>query len=627
MPGRLTSTRDWRWPRLTRDDLFDRAAWLLIAALVVVMLLTFRDYAISNDEEVQHRYGELILSYYTSRMTDRSVFAFKNLYLYGGLFDVVAILLARVIPADIFAIRHVLCAIIGIGGIAAAWATARLIAGPRAGLLALLALAVCGPWFGSMFNHTKDIPFAAAMIGATYFLLQAARSLPRPRLLHLLFFGLLLGMALGQRALGLMLLFYLPVAIALYLPQPVTPASAVRFFAKSLLLFVPALALGYLIMIAAWPWAALSPLNPLRGLFAFAHFQYPIKTLLFGETFLMADVPRWYVPVYLAIKLPLAVLFGAALGLMAAAGIARTNAPVRARETAFIAFTVLFPLACQVILHGPAFSGLRHFLFVLPPIAVLAGVGFDAMLAWLEARRRGLAAAATLGIAVWLAWPASVMMRLHPYEYLFFNPLVGGLQGAASRYDTDYWVNAMHEMVVELENYLDREKTLHPRWYFVAVCGERLPFEKEAEAHNGRLKWALDSDPADFFIAPTHQGCDNAIDGKVIVTIRTLGRADRRGEGPSCHHPTASRPPRLNENECARRGAGGRSIRSARGDFVVPDGDPILGVATGSSPCSQTSHGSRGSSFDRTTADRLRVRRSAARDASTSVGSCHSGSA
>ena len=33
-----------------------------------------------------------------------------------------------------------------------------------------------------MFNHTKDIPFAAAMMGATFFLLRAARDLPRPRL-------------------------------------------------------------------------------------------------------------------------------------------------------------------------------------------------------------------------------------------------------------------------------------------------------------------------------------------------------------------------------------------------------------------------------------------------------------
>jgi hypothetical protein len=106
---------------------------------------------------------------------------------------------------------------------------------------------------------------------------------------------------------------------------------------------------------------------------------------------------------------------------------------------------------------------------------------------------------------------------------LFFNPLVGGLHGAAQRYDTDYWVNAMREMVVELERYIDREPRGIPRFYFVAVCGERLAFEKEAEARSGRLRWATDDDPADFFIAPTHQGCSDAIDGNAILTVERMG--------------------------------------------------------------------------------------------------------
>jgi hypothetical protein len=54
------------------------------------------------------------------------------------------------------------------------------------------------------------------------------------------------------------------------------------------------------------------------------------------------------------------------------------------------------------------------------------------------------------------------------------------------------------------------------------VCGERLSFEREA-ARRQRLTWATGNDPADFFIAPTHMGCDRAMDGKVILTIERLG--------------------------------------------------------------------------------------------------------
>src|SRR5665647_2237350 len=90
---------------------------------------------------------------------------------------------------DPYSVRHLLSALTGIAGIAAAGATARLVAGPRAGAIAAFALAVCGPWYGSMFIHTKDIPFAAAMMGATYFLCRAARELPRPHRRHVIGFG------------------------------------------------------------------------------------------------------------------------------------------------------------------------------------------------------------------------------------------------------------------------------------------------------------------------------------------------------------------------------------------------------------------------------------------------------
>src|ERR1700744_37530 len=185
--------RRWKWTRLMPGDPFDIATVLLLAALVALALGAFRDYAISNDEGVQHHYGELILNYYASGFADRSVFHFENLYLYGGLFDIVAIGLSHLIPIDPFDLRPILCALIGIAGIVATAATARTIAGPRAGLLAAIALSVCGVWYGTMFNHTKDIPFATAMIGATLFLIRIGRQLPSPRWRDVLAFGVLAG--------------------------------------------------------------------------------------------------------------------------------------------------------------------------------------------------------------------------------------------------------------------------------------------------------------------------------------------------------------------------------------------------------------------------------------------------
>lgn len=529
--------------RLTRHDPFDLVSALLLAALLITVLALFRDYAISNDEEVQHKYGEMILAYYASGFTDTHLFEFRNLYLYGGLFDVLAILIGHVVPADIYQVRHVLCALIGIGGIAATWATARMIAGPRAGMFAAIALAICGPWFGSMFNHTKDIPFAAAVMGSIYFLVRIARALPQPRRRDIVCYGLLLGAALGLRAAGLLTLIFVLTAIAIAIPAAET--SRARFALRSFLALLPAFMVAYLIMIFAWPWAALDPFNPIRGLLTFNHFHYEIRTMLSGESYDMANVPRWYVPVYLGIKLPLTMLCGALLGLLLA--IIQTPLrdridPQRQRETLFIGFTAAFPVLCQVVLHGPAFTGLRHFLFVVPPLAVLAGIGYDAALNFLTRRRREFATAAFGVLGVWVAWNVTTLVRLHPYEYMFYNPIVGGLDGALRRYEGDYWLNIMREAVGDLQIYVAGLSKDPDKTYTVAVCGERLPFEKEAHLP---LRYTDDWDTADFFLAPTQMNCDRAMFGRTVVAIERLGTVigvvkDMRGISVDARWPPVS---------------------------------------------------------------------------------------
>jgi len=114
-------------------------------------------------------------------------------------------------------------------------------------------------------------------------------------------------------------------------------------------------------------------------------------------------------------------------------------------------------------------------------------------------------------------------VRLHPYEYLYYNDLVGGLPGAARRNETDYWVNMMPEAVEQLEEFIDKQPgagAASRRRYTVAVCGERFSFENEADTN---LQWTPDWSKAEFFIAPTHLDCDGASAGKVIARIERLG--------------------------------------------------------------------------------------------------------
>jgi hypothetical protein len=200
--------------------------------------------------------------------------------------------------------------------------------------------------------------------------------------------------------------------------------------------------------------------------------------------------------------------------------------PRQRRDVALVSLTVLFPLACQVICHGPAFTGLRHFLFVIPALATLAGIGLDATLTALAARGRLVASGGFAVVTASLIWNTVTLVRLHPYEYLFYNTVVGGLEGASRRYDLDYWFSSMPEALSQLEAYLRREPidaSRPARIYSVAVCGERLSFEKTVTLPQLHWDFKPEWNQSEFFIAPTHMNCDGDLDGKVIGTVERLG--------------------------------------------------------------------------------------------------------
>ena len=288
-------------------------------------------------------------------------------------------------------------------------------------------------------------------------------------------------------------------------------------------------------MIAAWPWAALSPLNPIRGLFAFSEFHYAIRTVFEGHTYEMGEVPRLYVPGYLLIRVPLITLTGVALAMisMLALPFAWT---ARRRDLALLLAAAILPLACQVALHGPAFTGMRHFLFVLPALAALAGIGFDAVLDRLAAHGRWLAAGAAAAICACFVWDGATLVRLHPYENLSYNALVGGLPGAYRRYDMDYWFNSMPEAIHRLEAYL-REKTpletsQAPKIYSVAVCGIQLSFDRTVTLP--QLHWDFRSEWDEFGIFHRADAYElrQGSRRRHRRHRRAVRRADRLCEGP-----------------------------------------------------------------------------------------------
>ena len=137
---------------------FDRLAMAVIAAVGVLSLLTFRDYGLSWDDYAHSEYGDLLLKLYASGFRDQRALSWINLYYYGGGFDLLAALAAKILPFTLFETRRLIGAAVGILGLAVTWRIGRRIGGPLAGLMAFILLATCPLYYGHMFMNPKDSP-------------------------------------------------------------------------------------------------------------------------------------------------------------------------------------------------------------------------------------------------------------------------------------------------------------------------------------------------------------------------------------------------------------------------------------------------------------------------------------
>src|SRR6202453_3202740 len=383
MPSRRSVER-------TSDDL----AILVLVAVGLIASLTFRDYGLGWDDYTHAEYADLLLRMYGSGFRDTGALSFANLYMYGGGFDMVAALLHRVIPLELFETRRLLGAIVGIIGLAVTWRLGRRVGGSLAGLAALLLLALCPTYYGHMFMNPKDAPFAVAMVILMLGLVRLPEEYPQPSPRTILIVGLGAGLSIGSRILGGLALVYAVIGfIPLWLEETRTNGAreALRRFIHVGYVLLPGLVFGYLVMGLIWPWSIMEPGNPFQALTYFSSFfEKPWKEMFDGALVSVPDMPWSYLPTLFALQMPevLLALFLAG-GIGALISLRRGDVTAR-RKTILLMLTTAASLPVLIaILKRPAlYNGIRHFIFMIPPMAVLGGTAFAWGMNWLGENRR-----------------------------------------------------------------------------------------------------------------------------------------------------------------------------------------------------------------------------------------------
>jgi hypothetical protein len=515
---------------------------LLLLGVLIVGLCTAGDYGITTDEFIFDPYGPKALAWYASGFTDRSLFGYYDNYLYGPWFQILVAAVQSLHVADPFTVRHAATFVVGLVGIAALLPIGRLAVGQWAGLAAVVLCLTTGNLYGHLFFTPNDVPFLAAMAWATLAIIVMAQR-PVPTWPASIAAGLFSGLAIATRFGGVLSQAYLVGAMVLCAVEVLGTDKAGRL--KSVAAIgvrtLTALIVAWLAAIALWPW--LQAANPVArfaeayGYFVRSYVQFPFPA--WGQTISSAALPWHYIPGQLLARLPegfvallaIAALFGAVAVLRFCGECGahlRTSgwngawacgaALARSRGLLVVTVAALGPPLFVVARDSVIFDALRHLLFVLPMLALLAGWALLKLLP-LFVRMPGYGIAT---VALHLGTTVPTLIYLHPLEYAAFNAFAGGVPGAAGRFDLDYWSAGATEAVRRLEVRLAHDPRFAVQPPRVLVCiGWRQPLVGPMF----RQPWTVATVPqdADFMIEPERWPCNAGVPATVIDRVERFG--------------------------------------------------------------------------------------------------------
>lgn len=329
--------------------------------------------------------------------------------------------------------------------------------------------------------------------------------------------GVVLGLASCLRVLG-------PAAGLL-----VVLAFLLQSRRRSLLGVSVYLLVAMLTMYLTWPYLWESPLSRYWEVIQrSAHNPTSLAVLFQGGLYSSTGLPRIYFPLLLGASLTEPTLLLSTIGMVV------SMVWVVRRRIDWRTFVVVplwfFTFAGYIVLaKPPMYDGIRHFLFILPPLFVFAGAA-------LEAAFRALRPSwARVGLMLLLLLPGVYgILETHPYEYAYYNQFVGRLSGAFRRFETDYWLTCYKDAVTRLNSLYASES---PALYVF-----REPYIAQSYADSSIQVRQLDPEdftalPGDFLLLSSRTNEDRYFaeapavivvgkGGATFCVVRQVGEAD-----------------------------------------------------------------------------------------------------
>ena len=446
-----------------------RPILLLIAVNILIGFFIFRDYGQSWDEPYFYSYADGLGYAYSPANWFRADFDLNNSYGASGEDHKTRG------PAYLFLARNFVYGLEALGAdSASAWHLVNFLffqlsiyflyristrwLKPLAAFCTACFFATQPLLWGHAFINPKDPPFLTFFLASLclgFEMVDAIAADAKNKNIRLVLAACILGIATSIRVLG-------PLAgllVAIYFLARLNVKEW-----KSLFTYA---AIAILVMFLTWPYLWDNPFANFIGVFQFMSDNPTNLNVLFnGQEYRAGALPLRYLPFMLLTTLtePVWILFFPGLILAYRKFFADRKPPGsntahdrkdRVSLTLILLWFVI--LLAYVFIRRPAmYDGLRHFLFILPPMFIFIGFTIEFLLEridFLFAAPRHAISWLYAGMVFVLIIPGlAAIFRLHPYEYTYYNSFIGGTDGAFRKYETDYWLTCYKDAVQQLND-------------------------------------------------------------------------------------------------------------------------------------------------------------------------------
>jgi len=459
--------------------------YLLLGIYFIFSLITYKDYGITADEEMEYKLGKNLINYFANRpeYESQDVFTQKPwVKYYYHLYPMILSIFNAKNYYEWYHFENMLFAsLIIVFSYVLMYTEYK---NKWKSLIVPITIILTPRFFGDIPANPKDMPFAV-MYFISLSLIYLFGKKDRNSSLEMISLGIILGITQSMRIIG-----YSLYGIYLFNAYLNNKLFRKDTFQQLFLL----LGISHLFMYLTYPFISQDIFNVVTLFKITKEFTPWNGEILYLGQFITREQRPWhYLFIWLLISTPIYITIMHFVSLK----LAKENKLLR-----ILLFTIYLNFVAYLLLKPIIYNGVRHFLYILPLLSITAGIATIQLLNRVK--------------YIYLAFVFYVvyqMAKLHPYEYIYFNDFAKYTFPIEKTFETDYWGASYKEATTKVLRYIEDLKIKDPLIYACNVDYAIRYYSK------GKFDLTNESSKADIIICDSEEDLFRNNTQSIIDTI------------------------------------------------------------------------------------------------------------